>query len=215
MPEPPEPAAETAADDRPLPPDGSVRARNLLHRLRARDGGTLGAAVTIGYAGLVLALWAATWMGQRWSAPPGWFAAVITFLPYAYATMLAVGFFVWTGLPDRRLLPVALGALLVSAASLWGPSWPASADAADEESVQVMAWNLRRLWGGPDDGGDALSCVVSTLEVEPVDVLALTEVSAQDVEALQERLDLSCVHHTYRSDQGPRSGGLATCTRNG
>ena len=210
------PGSPPPAEGSGTPPGaGSTRAENVLRRIRRRDGGRLGLAATIAYGVLVSAVWLTTWMGQRWSAPPGWFAALVTFLPYVYGTTIAVGFLAWTALPDRRLLPVAQVALLLSGAWLWGPSWPARGDTSEAEPVRVMAWNLRRLWGGPDDGGDALACVVATLEAEPADVLAFTEVSAQDVEALEEQVGLQCVHHTYRSDQGPRNGGLATCTRNG
>ncbi len=191
---------------------GDARADKLLRRLRRRDGGAVGALLSGVYGVLVLGLWGVTWMGQDWSAPPGWFAALVTFLPYLYAGILGLGFLLWTLLPDRRLLPVAQVALVATAAWLWGPSWPARGDASSDVSVEVMAWNLRRLWGGPDDGGDALACAVRVLEEESPDVLALTEVSEQDVRALEAAAGLKCVHHTYRSDQGPKSGGLATCT---
>ncbi len=208
-----EPPTEPAVDGGT--PVGVARTEQLLKRLRRRDGGHFGLALTVVYGLIALGLWGVTGMGQRWSAPPGWFAALVTFLPHLYATALGLGFVLWTALPDRRSLPVLQVALLVSGGALWGPSWSAKGVETEGEPVRVLSWNLRRLWGGPDDGGDALACALGVLEAEAPDVITLMEVSAQNIEALEEKGGLSCVHHTYRSDQGPKSGGLATCTREG
>jgi endonuclease/exonuclease/phosphatase (EEP) superfamily protein YafD len=160
-----------------------------------------------------VALLGVTGLGRVVRAPPALLAAAVTFLPYLYAAWLAVGFFVWTLLPDRKLPPVAMGALLVAGAGLWGPSWGARAALTDGEPVRLVRWNLRGLWGGPADGGDPRACVVEALRAERPDVLTLMEVSADNVAWLQQQLGMQCVHHPYRSTGSSQHGGLAICSR--
>ena len=175
----------------------------------------LGSVLSAGFALAVVGLLAVTVAGRVDAAPPAWLAAVVTFLPYQYAVGLGMGFAVWTMVPDRRLPPVGLAVLLLTGAGLWGPAWRArgSAGEGDAVRVRVLSWNLRRMWGGPDDGGDAKRCVVDLVRTRRPEVLALMEVSRENTDWLARELDLSCVHHTYRDSSSPRHGGVATCTR--
>lgn len=173
----------------------------------------VGAASSVLYALAIGALLAVTVVGRVDAAPPAVLAAIVTFLPYQFAAGLVVGFALWTLTPDRRVPPVGLSLLALVGAGLWGPSWRSRASEEAGPGVRVMSWNLRRLWGGPEDHGDPAACVIDIVERESPEVLTLMEVSQDNVEALSARLGLDCVHHTYRDGQGPENGGLATCTR--
>jgi endonuclease/exonuclease/phosphatase (EEP) superfamily protein YafD len=178
-----------------------------------REGGWIGA--TVAAAGIVAvgALVVLTFAGRSLSAPPAFVSAGVVLLPYLYAAVAATLFLAWAMFPDRRALPATLFLLLAIAAGIWGPRWGVDGQPVEGAAVRVMSWNLRRLWGGPDDGGDATSCVVSAIEATAPDVLTLLEVSANDVALLSERLDLVCVQHPYLEGGAPKTGGLALCTR--
>lgn len=178
-------------------------------------GGRSGAALAWGFAASALVLLGITFAGRVLRAPPAGVAAAVTFLPYLYACWLCLGFVVWTLLPDRRLPPAVLGAVLLVGAGLWGPTWRSRPTEQDGTAVRVMSWNLRRLWGGPDDGGDPARCVLGALEVASPDVVTLLEVSAVNTAALADALGMQCVHHPYRAQGSERHGGLAVCTRGG
>lgn len=187
--------------------------RGLIRRRRRRDGGRLGAL--LGWIAIVSVLTLATvaLMGRLLSAPPALVAAAVAFLPYLFIAV-AVGLFVlWALLPDRRTLPASLCTVILLGAALWGPSWSARGGAAEGVPVRVMSWNLRRLWGGPDDGGDPLKCAVAAIEASDPDVLSLLEVSAEDIGRLEAALGMQCAHHPYMSISGSKHGGLAACTR--
>lgn len=172
----------------------------------------LGVVVSVLGVLAVAGLLAVTGLGRTVRAPPAPLAAMVAFLPYLYAAVAATLFAAWVVVPDRRAVPGALAVLVVAAAVLWGPAH-APAVGAEGVPVRVASWNLRRLWGGPDDGGDALGCAVRAIEAADPDVLALLEVSADDVAALSSRLGLSCAHHPYRAGGRAKHGGLAACTR--
>lgn len=185
----------------------------------SQRGGAVG-AVVVGVATVaVLALWGLTAVGRQWRAPPALFVAAVTFLPYLFATAAAGLFAAWAALPDRRLLPLLLTAVVVSGAALWGPSVALSH--RDGFPVRVMTWNVRRLWGPPDavgtraDYARATACVVDVIDAEDPDVIALLEVTATDVASLAARLDLSCVHGDYMGVDRSDLGGLAVCVRGG
>jgi endonuclease/exonuclease/phosphatase family metal-dependent hydrolase len=162
---------------------------------------------------LVLALLALTGGGRVVHAPPAPMAAAITFLPYLYAAAIAILFAAWALFRDRVLLPVCVVSLVVLAAALWGPRWQGDAAIVEGDDVRVMSWNLRRLWGGPDDGGDPDRCAIDAIDTIAPDVLTLLEVSQDDVGRLSTALHLDCVHHPYLKDGGPKTGGLAACIR--
>lgn len=182
-----------------------------------RRGGALGAAVVGVAAVAVLALWGLTVTGRSWRAPPALFVAGVTFLPYVYGAVIAGLFAAWAALPDRRLLPVLLTAVVVSGAVLWGPS--IGHTPRDGYPVRVMTWNVRRLWGPPEaigndaDRARATRCVVDVVDAEDPDILALLEVTAADVASLASRLDLSCVHGDYLGLERSDLGGVALCAR--
>ena len=176
-----------------------------------RTGGRVGAAATVFSVAMVVVLLGITAAGRADRAPPATLILLVTLLPYLYGLMTVGLFVLWTALPDRRLPPVLLTVVCVAALGLWGPSWASRPQAAEGESVSVMTWNLRRLWGGPDDKGDALKCAVEAIRAAGPDVLALQEVSLDDVEALKAGLGLECVHATYLSGGGSTKGGLAAC----
>lgn len=180
---------------------------------RRRTGGRAGAASAIALVALLVALFAVTLAGRALFAPPAPIAALVLVLPYAYVLVAVLAFALWAVLPDRREPPVVLTLTLAAGIALWGPSWPARGEAAPGDPVEVMSWNLRRLWGGPDDGGDALECVARVIEAEAPDVLTLLEVSRDDVDRLRERLGLDCVHTNYVESAETHRGGLAACTR--
>jgi endonuclease/exonuclease/phosphatase family metal-dependent hydrolase len=54
------------------------------------------------------------------------------------------------------------------------------------------------LWGAPEDGGDPVACVANVVREAHPDVLALLEVSAEDVKKLSADLGLRCAHTPYR-----------------
>ncbi len=182
-------------------------------------GGTLGAAVTWGTFGLLVGLWGVTAVGRVWRAPPASFAATVTFLPYEYAMLGAWTFGVWTLVPDRRLPPATLAAVVLTAAALWGPSLARTADPTVGLPLRVATWNVRRLWGPatalgrPEERRRAVACVVEGVEQIKPDVVALLEVSAVDIGDLSARLNLSCIHGDYMGVDQEDLGGLAVCTR--
>ena len=180
-----------------------------------RRGGRVGAVLAWAFALSAVGLLMVTGLGRTFRAPPFWLAAAVTFLPYLYAGWLTIGFVVWTLLPDRRLPPAVLGMVLLVGAGLWGPTWRARASQQQGDEVRVMTWNLRRLWGGPADGGDPAACVAEVVRAERPDVLTLLEVSRDDTDAVAAELGLQCVHHPYKATGSTRHGGLAICSRGG
>jgi endonuclease/exonuclease/phosphatase (EEP) superfamily protein YafD len=78
-----------------------------------------------------------------------------------------------------------------------------------------MSWNVRRLWGGEQDGGDPAGCVVQAIRKADPDVVDLLEVSAEDVAKLGTALDLDCAHTPYFRGGGPKTGGAAVCAKKG
>ncbi len=178
-----------------------------------RDGGRLGGVLAGGAVGLLLLLWMVTLAGRGVRAPPATLALAVTVLPYLYAAVGAVLFGLWCVLPDRRVLPGVLAALFLTATGLWGPSFPARGELAAGEPLRMMNWNLRRLWGGPDDGGDPKACVIAAIEAADPDLLTLLEVSRDDIDHLSEVLGLTCIHGDYFGTGASHVGGLATCVR--
>jgi endonuclease/exonuclease/phosphatase (EEP) superfamily protein YafD len=185
-----------------------------LRALQPRTGGRLGVAVSVLLWLCVASVLALIVGGRIVSAPPTPIAACIVFLPYGAAALAVVVVFAWILFPDRRSIPAALLMLGAISASVWGPRWGGDGPEVEGTSVRVMSWNLRRLWGGPEDGGDAFKCAVGAIEQVQPDVLSLLEVSAEDIQKLQAAVPgLVCVQHSYTEKGGPKTGGLATCTR--
>lgn len=176
-------------------------------------GGRIGTVLAGGLVLLVLALLVVTVLGRNVRAPGVVLTALVTGLPYLYAATAAVVFAAWAAIPDRRMPPILLGILALTAGVLWGPalaSWP---EAAAGQDVRIVSWNVRRLWGGPDDDGAPVRCIVDTLTEANADVLSLQEVSRHDADLLARELDLTCVHTDYLGHGDPVDGGLAVCVR--
>lgn len=180
---------------------------------KRRTGGRAGTALAVVLVLLMAAVFVVTWAGRVLFAPPAPIAATVLVLPYVYVALAVLAFVAWSVFPDRLEPPWVLVLTLLAAVVLWGPSWPARGEDVGGEAVEVMTWNLRRLWGGPEDGGDALECVARVVETEAPDVLTLLEVSRDDVDRLEERLGLQCVHTNYVTSEQTHRGGLAACTR--
>lgn len=158
-------------------------------------------------------VWAGIGAGRTVRGPPYLLIAFVTLLPYTLLTLTAWSFALWSMLPDRRGPPLFLLAFVATAAGLWGPSWNRSTEETAGVPVTTMTWNVRRLWGGPDDGDDPTACVIDVIKEADPDVLTLLEVSQDNVDALEAALSMTCRHGTYRPGQGPTRGGLATCSR--
>jgi endonuclease/exonuclease/phosphatase family metal-dependent hydrolase len=172
------------------------------------------ALVVVG-AALVCGLLVVTGIGRNLRSPPVPLVAALVVLPYLYALTACILSTVWILVPDRRTPPALLAAVVLVAAGLWGVAvadWPESAPGVP---LRVVTWNVRRLWGGPGDGGDPTTCVVQALDKANPDLLTLQEVSRHDVDTLESRLGLSCVHTDYFGTGDPDDGGLAACVREG
>ena len=181
--------------------------------VQAHTGGTARAGVTVATALGVVLLFGTVFLGRLVRAPPLFLTVAVTLLPYLWLGAMAWIFTLWSVLPDRKVPPVLLAAVVLLGAGLWGPSWAARGERATGEPLTVMTWNLRRLWGGPADGADPAQCVVDAIALENPDVITLLEVSLEDVEKLGNALDLRCVHATYRESTSAKKGGLASCVR--
>ncbi len=183
----------------------------MIASVEPRTGGGWG-AVLVALGGLaLLALLGVTVAGAVLAAPPAPLAVAVVVLPYLYAAHAAVLFGLWTWFPDRRGPPLLLGALGIAAAVAWIPGPARLAPETEGQPLRLQTWNVQRLWGEPA----ALACAEAVIRAEEPDVLTLLEVSAEDLERLSTDLGLTCAHHAYTSDQGPRAGGLATCVRGG
>jgi endonuclease/exonuclease/phosphatase (EEP) superfamily protein YafD len=183
----------------------------LPRALQRHDGGRWGLLVAVVGGWSVIGALGVAVAGRMLSAPPAPLGVVVTFLPYLYgalAVLLVVG---WALFPARRAFAVGLIALAAAAFAMWSP--PGAPPPAAGAELRVMSWNLRRLWGGPDDGGDPTACASDALASVAPDVVTLLEVSAKDVEQLSRKAGLRCIHHAYTEGGGPKEGGLATCTR--
>lgn len=200
------PRVDTGALTPPEPPAARPRPT-------PRRGGWWGALASVATSALALALLAVTWAGRELSAPPAALTAAVTLLPYLYVTLAVWCFTLWSIVPDRRAPPLWLAVSTVLAAALWGPAWASRPQVADGAEIRMMSWNLRRLWGGPDDDGDPLRCAITAIGDADPDVLTLLEVSRDDLDALEAALDMTCAHSPYIRSASPRKGGLAACAR--
>lgn len=209
MTEPPPPPPPTGPG--PILSPGSRRVDRAA-ALRPRDGGRWGRAASLLAVVAVVGALVLAVLGRTLRAPPAPLAVAVTFLPYLYGGLAVNLLLGWFAFPARRTMVVGLAVIAAAAASLWGPRWSSAAPETGAD-VRVMSWNLRRLWGGPGDGGDAISCAIRGIAAQDPDVLTLLEVSADDVRTLSKKAGLVCTHHTYTADGDSREGGLATCTR--
>ena len=159
------------------------------------------------------ALLALTWLGRTVRAPSATLSICTTFLPWLYILDLVLAFGLWVLVPDRRSLPALQGLLVVVVAGLWGPGWAASPQDEAGDELVVMSWNVRRLYGGADDGGDPAACVARVLEEQAPDVVVMPEISQVALRKLEERLPLRCGWTDYRGRDEAPMGGIATCVQ--
>ena len=197
----------------PSDADGPRRDAGVTLRPEPRTLGQLGWILTVASGVAIAALLVLTGLGRGLRAPPSWLIVGVTLLPYLYGAVIAWLFTLWIFAPDRTSIPILLTLVSLILVALWGPSWAARPQEGEGASLTMMNWNLRRLWGGGQDGGDALGCVIQAVQERDPDVLALLEVSLDDIEALTEPLQLECAHATYLAGGGPTKGGLAVCAR--
>lgn len=179
---------------------------------RAIRGGRLGLAVSVLTWVTWLAVVGLVVLGRLDRAPGSLLTGLLFVLPHLWVAHGVGVFTAWCVLPDRLTFPVVLGLSFVGGLGLWGPglaSWGVDGD----DTVRVLSWNIQRLWGGPGEEG-APACVADVLLREDPDVVALMEVSENNLEQLAS-VGLSCVHTTYTSTEGKQRGGLAVCGRNG
>jgi endonuclease/exonuclease/phosphatase family metal-dependent hydrolase len=180
---------------------------------RARlTGGWFGAIVTGLLVLLAAGLGALVFGGRDLAAPPVPVAIGTAVLPYLFLALGCLTCVAWILLPDRWLLPVIVAGLLVGSGVAWGPGWSPQPQVAEGDELRVLTWNVRRLWGAPDDGGDAFACVTNAVREAHPDVLALLEVSAEDVKRLSSDLGLRCAHTPYRGGGDAQQGGIAACS---
>ena len=157
--------------------------------MNAKDGGRLGGVLSVAAVVVVASLLGLMLAGRAFRAPPAALAAAVTFLPYLFLASCVPLLLAWLAAPRRLVLPLSLGLVGAAGLGLWGPRWEGRA-VDGGAPVRVMSWNLRRLWGGPDDGGDPMACATEAIEAADPDVLTLLEVSAVDVSLLARRLGL-------------------------
>ncbi|MCO4744257.1 MAG: endonuclease/exonuclease/phosphatase family protein [Proteobacteria bacterium] len=200
----------------PPPPEPLPEQRDPSDRVAVspipRTGGRWGGALDIASLAVVLGLVGVAIAGRQLRAPPAYLTVLVTFLPYLTLAAAVWAFSVWAIVPDRRLPPILLTVVVLLGAALWGPSWASRGEVVDGDDLRVMTWNVRRLWGGPSELDPAV-CVAQAIAEESPDLVALLEVSAEDVEKLSTELGLHCVHGDYTGSGSRTAGGIATCVR--
>lgn len=172
------------------------------------SGGLLGSCALLGVS---IAAW-------TWPSPPSPVTAAAFVLPRLWMLWLAVlgALLGLTWLRTLPLLRLVTGAqlaglglvfLLVWGRAAWGPLTSA------EPELVVMSWNVQRLgWDSPERDA-RLDCVVAGVLAADPDLLVLLELTAEDLEELGPRLELSCEHSDYQGSGRTDHGGLAACTR--
>jgi endonuclease/exonuclease/phosphatase family metal-dependent hydrolase len=160
-------------------------------------------------------VWVPALLGGVLPDLPAYVILVLTVLPVVAAALTVWTFVLWTVLPDHPAAGWLFAASVLAPLAQWGPGWPdRGADPAPTD-LHVMTWNVRRLWGGPNEGRTPLACVVEGIKAHQPDVLVLQEVTAADVAALSAELPLRCAHATYSAANAPDDAGLAVCEGGG
>ena len=173
-------------------------------------GGVWGTGVVALLGLAIVGVLAVTACGRSVRAPGPLLVVMVTVLPYLYGAAGTAAFAAWCILPDRRSLPALLAVVSIAAGVLWGPSFPARPQRAEGVSLTAISWNVQRFWGGEDD---PVQCVVDGIVAADPDVVTLLEISRDALEAVQERLHLTCVHSDYFGTDDASRGGLAVCAR--
>jgi endonuclease/exonuclease/phosphatase (EEP) superfamily protein YafD len=177
-----------------------------------RTGGRFG-DLAVALTSVTLAvIWGAALLGGLFPSLPPTLILVLTVLPWVAVALAAWCFLLWTILPDHRAAPWLLAASVLAPVVQWGSSWPDLGVEPAEDDLRVLTWNVRRLWGGPAKG-DPVACVAAILEQATPDVVLLQEVTRHDLDKLQRKVALDCVHTTYRDADDADDAGVASCTR--
>ena len=179
----------------------------------SKTGGLAGGVLVLVLFVSVTGLGVLTVVGREVHAAPAPLALAVLLLPYLYGVVGTLGVCFWVVAPDRRETPFILAAWAVAVFLNWAPPGFRSQGVVEGHEARLVSWNVRRLWGAPEDENDATQCVVDTLEAWNPDVIHLMEVSAHDLEALRAQVPMDCVHTTYREGAGPSRGGIASCVR--
>lgn len=162
--------------------------------------------------GALLVLSALSLLGPLVMAPPLPLIALLTVLPWLWMGLAACFAFWAAVLADRVLtgLSVATSVVLLLG---WVSLWPSRGASVAGPGLRVLAWNVQRLGWEDADDSERLGCVAAEVERVQPDAVAFLEVSSRDVERLEARLGLSCVHIDYEGTARPTLGGVASCAR--
>lgn len=177
-----------------------------------RHGGAFGDLLAAATCLVLAVIWGAALFGAMLPPLPPTLVLVLTVLPWVAAALTAWCFLLWTLLPDHRWLPWLLVASIAAPVLQWGTAWPDHGVEPREGDLQVLTWNVRRLWGGPD-GGEPVACVAAIIEEAGPDIVLLQEVTRRDLSKLQALVALDCVHTTYRNADDADDAGVASCAR--
>lgn len=178
-----------------------------------RTGGCVGHLLVWPTVAAVIAVWATAFAGPWVEDLPAGAVLGLTVLPWIAGSLAVWTFFLWLVLPDHRAAPWALLGAVLGPIVQWGPAWADRGVPPGDDDLVAVTWNVRRLWGGPSDAGEPTTCVADTLAAIGPDLVVLQEVTRPDLDRLGERLELDCVHTTYRDVDRVTGAGIAVCTR--
>jgi endonuclease/exonuclease/phosphatase (EEP) superfamily protein YafD len=173
------------------------------HEPRRLQGVALGGLLLLG--GLSL-------LGPQIVAPPLPLIALLTVLPWLWLGLTA-SIAVWALVLSDRVLGLLAGAGCAVFVLGWMSVWPTRGDVVEGRGLRVLTWNVQRLGWEDADDSERLGCVAEEVERVRPDAVAFLEVSSRDVERLEARLGLSCVHIDYEGTERPTFGGVASCAR--
>jgi endonuclease/exonuclease/phosphatase (EEP) superfamily protein YafD len=132
--------------------------------------------------------------------------------PWAWLSLLpGLGLLAALSAHRLRALPLGLGVLIWSA--IWGRVWLPMPDRAEGPALTVMSWNVQRLLFEDRPDSPSMRCVVEEIQREDPEALVLLEVSARDVQRLEQTLGMSCGQVDYWGTGGEGRGGVAACAR--
>lgn len=150
--------------------------------------------------------------------PPGWVAVLSTLLPYLYAGLFLFCL-VLLCVARNKMLVVMMASLLISFLLLWGGLLiPRKINPpTDTEPIKVMVWNVQRMGEFTGHGQSIarqVQCVSQVIRQEHPEIIALLEITYDQLLALQKQLGIPqdhCLWSDYYGTGQQRFGGLATC----
>ena len=117
----------------------------------SKTGGVLGGVLVSVLLLAVVGLVALTLAGREVHAASTPLALGVLLLPYLYGCVGALGVCFWIGAPDRRETPFILAVWVVAVFLNWAPSGVRSQGVVEGHEARLVSWNVRRLWGAPED----------------------------------------------------------------